>query len=87
VGCRLFYMFICSARTYPWVLVFVSPIRHWKAIATIPPARLVGKSLVTYLLPITAVFWGAALLNETLGINTSAGLLLICAGIFQVNRP
>jgi len=43
-------------------------------------------SLVTYLLPITAVFWGATLLNETLGVNTFAGLALICAGIFLVNR-
>ena len=36
-------------------------------------------SLVTYLLPVTAVFWGAALLNETLGPNTFAGLILILA--------
>jgi drug/metabolite transporter (DMT)-like permease len=43
-------------------------------------------SLVTYLLPVTAVFWGAALLNETLGPNTFAGLFLICAGIFLVNK-
>ena len=43
-------------------------------------------SLVTYLLPITAVFWGAALLNEALGVNTFAGLILICAGVFLVNH-
>ena len=43
-------------------------------------------SLVTYLLPVTAVFWGAALLNETLGANTFTGLILILAGIFLVNR-
>jgi drug/metabolite transporter (DMT)-like permease len=43
-------------------------------------------SLVTYLLPITAVLWGVTLLNETLGANTFAGLVLICAGIFLVNR-
>lgn len=42
-------------------------------------------SLVTYLLPITAVFWGAALLNESLGVNTFAGLILIFVGIFLVN--
>ncbi len=43
-------------------------------------------SLVTYLLPVTAVFWGAFLLNEVLGVNTFAGLVLIGAGIFLVNR-
>ncbi len=43
-------------------------------------------SLVTYLLPVTAVFWGAALLKETLGPNTFAGLILILAGIFLVNK-
>lgn len=43
-------------------------------------------SLVTYLLPITAILWGAALLSETIGANTILGLLLICAGIFLVNK-
>jgi drug/metabolite transporter (DMT)-like permease len=43
-------------------------------------------SLVTYLLPITAVFWGAWLLSEPLGANTLAGLVIICAGIFLVNK-
>lgn len=44
-------------------------------------------SLVTYLLPVTAVFWGAALLNEALGVNVFAGLVLIFAGVFLANRP
>ena len=43
-------------------------------------------SMVTYLSPVMAVFWGALLLNEPLGPNTFAGLGLICAGIFLVNR-
>ncbi len=43
-------------------------------------------SLVTYLLPITAILWGAGLLNETIGVNTFGGLILICAGIFLVNK-
>jgi drug/metabolite transporter (DMT)-like permease len=43
-------------------------------------------SLVTYLLPVTAVLWGAAILNETIGLNAIAGLILICGGIFLVNR-
>lgn len=43
-------------------------------------------SLVTYLLPVTAVLWGFFLLNETFGVNTFAGLVLICGGIFLVNK-
>lgn len=43
-------------------------------------------SMVTYLSPVMAVLWGALLLNEPLGANTFAGLGLICAGVFLVNR-
>ncbi|MCC7354490.1 MAG: EamA family transporter [Anaerolineae bacterium] len=42
-------------------------------------------SLVTYLLPVTAVLWGAALLQESLGAGTFLGLALICVGIALVN--
>ncbi|MBI4759545.1 MAG: EamA family transporter [Chloroflexi bacterium] len=42
-------------------------------------------SLVTYLLPVTAVFWGAALLGESLGANHFLGLGLIFVGIMVVN--
>jgi drug/metabolite transporter (DMT)-like permease len=42
-------------------------------------------SLVTYLLPVTAVLWGAALLHEPLSAGTFLGLALICAGIALVN--
>lgn len=43
-------------------------------------------SVVSYLLPVTGVLWGAALLSEPIGANTVAGLILICAGIFLVNK-
>jgi drug/metabolite transporter (DMT)-like permease len=43
-------------------------------------------SMVTYISPAIAVFWGALLLNEPLGANTLIGLCLICSGIFLVNQ-
>jgi drug/metabolite transporter (DMT)-like permease len=56
-------------------------IYYW-LIARITATQL---SLVTYLLPITAVFWGAALLGERVGAQTFAGMALILAGIMLVN--
>lgn len=43
-------------------------------------------SLVTYLIPITGVMWGALLLNEVVGWESIVGLVLIIAGIGLVNR-
>jgi drug/metabolite transporter (DMT)-like permease len=43
-------------------------------------------TLVTYLVPVTAVVWGAALLEESVTLHTAAGLLLILAGIYLSTR-
>lgn len=43
-------------------------------------------ALVTYLIPITGIFWGAALLGEIIAWESIAGLLLIIVGIGFVNR-
>ncbi len=43
-------------------------------------------SLVTYLIPITGVMWGALLLNEPVEWEALVGLALIIAGIGLVNR-
>jgi drug/metabolite transporter (DMT)-like permease len=43
-------------------------------------------SLVTYLIPITGVLWGAWLLNEPIKWDALIGLALIVAGIGLVNR-
>ncbi len=43
-------------------------------------------ALVTYLIPITGIFWGAALLGEVIAWESIAGLLLIIVGIAFVNR-
>lgn len=43
-------------------------------------------SLVTYLIPITGIFWGAAFLQERIEWEAVVGLMLIIAGIAFVNR-
>ena len=44
-------------------------------------------ALVTYLIPIAAVFWGWVVLSESIGFAALPGLLLIVLGIYLVNRP
>ncbi len=43
-------------------------------------------SLVTYLIPITGIFWGALLLAEKIEWEAIIGLMLIIAGVGLVNR-
>ncbi len=43
-------------------------------------------ALVTYLIPIAAIFWGWLVLRESIGLAALPGLLLIIAGIYLVNR-
>src|SRR5438128_1592920 len=42
---------------------------------------------VTFLLPVTAVFWGASLLHESITIPILAGMLVILIGVFLTSRP
>jgi drug/metabolite transporter (DMT)-like permease len=42
---------------------------------------------VTFLLPVTAVFWGATLLKESITIPILAGMVVILLGVFLVSRP
>ena len=42
---------------------------------------------VTFLLPGTAVFWGASLLQEAITIPILAGLVVILLGVFLTSRP
>lgn len=44
-------------------------------------------SLVTYLIPITGVLWGAWLLGEPLTWESLVGLVVIIAGVALVSRP
>ncbi|MDA0364424.1 MAG: DMT family transporter [Chloroflexi bacterium] len=43
-------------------------------------------ALVTYLVPVTAVFWGWFVLDERVGGAVVPGLVLIMTGIYLVNR-
>ena len=42
---------------------------------------------VTFLLPVTAVFWGAILLNESITLPILAGMVVILLGVFLTSRP
>jgi drug/metabolite transporter (DMT)-like permease len=42
---------------------------------------------VTFLLPVTAVFWGASLLQEAITIPILAGMVVILFGVFLTSRP
>jgi drug/metabolite transporter (DMT)-like permease len=44
-------------------------------------------SMVTYLAPVAAVFWGWAVLDESLSPGVWPGLALIVLGMYLVNRP
>jgi drug/metabolite transporter (DMT)-like permease len=55
-----------------------------RLIAEVGPQRA---SLVAYLAPVFAIGYGAALLDEPLGIGTFAGLALILGGSWACSRP
>src|SRR5713226_6967515 len=42
---------------------------------------------VTFLLPVTAVFWGASILHETITVPILAGMVVILLGVFLTSRP
>jgi drug/metabolite transporter (DMT)-like permease len=42
---------------------------------------------VTFLLPVTAVFWGATLLQESITIPILVGMVVILLGVFLTSRP
>jgi drug/metabolite transporter (DMT)-like permease len=42
---------------------------------------------VTFLLPVTAVFWGASLLHEAITLTILAGMVVILLGVFLTSRP
>ena len=58
---------------------------YYYVMNTLGAVRAAG---VTYVVPITAVFWGALLLHETVSVSVIAGMIVILAGILLVNlRP
>jgi len=55
---------------------------YYYVMNTLGAVRAAG---VTYLVPVTAVFWGAVLLRETVSPSVIAGMVVILAGILLVN--
>ena len=60
----------------------VAYLLYYYVMNTLGAVRAAG---VTYVVPITAVFWGALLLHETVSLTIIAGMLVILAGILLVN--
>jgi drug/metabolite transporter (DMT)-like permease len=56
----------------------IGQLIYYRMIETDGSART---SLVTYLLPVTALFYGAGLLGEPITIEEIVGLVLILAGV------
>jgi len=61
----------------------VAYLLYYYTMQTLGPVRATG---VTFVVPITAVFWGVVLLHESLTIATVAGMAVILTGIVLANR-
>src|SRR5436189_3284111 len=55
---------------------------YYYVMNTLGAVRAAG---VTYLVPVTAVFWGALVLHEEVSASVIAGMVVILAGILLVN--
>jgi drug/metabolite transporter (DMT)-like permease len=55
---------------------------YYYVMNTLGAVRAAG---VTYVVPVTAVFWGALLLHETVSVTIVAGMIVILAGIVLTN--
>lgn len=64
----------------------VAYLLYYYVMNTLGAVRAAG---VTFLVPVTAVFWGVVLLGETLSVTIVAGMVVILAGIVLTNlrRP
>jgi drug/metabolite transporter (DMT)-like permease len=55
---------------------------YYYVMNTLGAVRAAG---VTYVVPVTAVFWGALLLHEEVNATVIAGMIVILAGILLVS--
>ena len=60
----------------------VAYLLYYYTLNTLGPVRATG---VTFIVPITAVFWGVVLLNEKLSVPIVAGMAVILFGIVLTN--
>lgn len=61
----------------------VAYLLYYYTINTLGPVRATG---VTFIVPVTAVFWGVLLLHEPLSVLVVIGAVVILAGIVLTNR-
>lgn len=78
-----------AARLGSWLALTVlgtglAYIIYYRLIDAIGATR---SSYTTYVIPVVGVLWGWLLLEETVGLNTIAGVILILGGLLIANRP
>jgi drug/metabolite transporter (DMT)-like permease len=73
-----------SALALGFLATGVAYLIYYWLLATLHATQA---SLVTYLAPAAAVFWGWAILDESIGLAVWPGLGLILLGMYLVNRP
>jgi drug/metabolite transporter (DMT)-like permease len=73
-----------SALALGFLATGVAYLIYYWLLATLHATQA---SLVTYLAPAAAVFWGWAILDESIGLAVWPGLALILVGMYLVNRP
>ncbi|HET7339153.1 MAG TPA: DMT family transporter [Candidatus Dormibacteraeota bacterium] len=60
----------------------IAYVLYYYTMNTLGPVRATG---VTFVVPLTAVFWGVALLGESLTVPIVAGMVVILAGVVLTN--
>ena len=60
----------------------IAYLLYYYTMSSVGAVRATG---VTFLVPVTAVFWGVVLLGESLTLPTLIGMLVILAGIVLTN--
>lgn len=60
----------------------IAYLLYYYTMNTLGPVRATG---VTFVVPITAVFWGVVLLRENLNFTIAAGMVVILAGVVLTN--
>ena len=73
-----------SALALGFLATGVAYLIYYWLLATLHATQA---SLVTYLAPAAAVFWGWMVLDESIGLAVWPGLGLILVGMYLVNRP
>jgi len=76
---------VIASLAYQTVIVAFASYLSWFALMRIYPASTL--SAFTFLTPIFAMFFGAALLGERLSIALGIALAFVAFGIWLVNRP